>query len=100
MPHTVEVATILATFRLDGPSIIAGLIHEIVQDTALSLSDVDARFGKETLEVAGIPNRGGGPSQAPLVVRGICNLFRLAPATTAASILLFAISLSGEVVCL
>ncbi|HSW28740.1 MAG TPA: HD domain-containing protein, partial [Longimicrobiales bacterium] len=45
--HTVEVATILATLRLDSASIISGLIHDTVEDTALSLSDVEARFGKE-----------------------------------------------------
>jgi len=31
--HTVEVATILATLRLDSASIIAGLIHDTVEDT-------------------------------------------------------------------
>ncbi|HSG08671.1 MAG TPA: bifunctional (p)ppGpp synthetase/guanosine-3',5'-bis(diphosphate) 3'-pyrophosphohydrolase [Longimicrobiales bacterium] len=45
--HTVEVATILATLRLDSASIIAGLVHDIVEDTALSLSDVESRFGRE-----------------------------------------------------
>jgi GTP pyrophosphokinase len=49
--HTVEVATILATLRLDSASIIAGLIHDTVEDTALSVPDVEARFGKEVATI-------------------------------------------------
>ena len=45
--HTVEVATILATLRLDTASIVAGLIHDTVEDTATSVSDVEARFGRQ-----------------------------------------------------
>ncbi|MHB1195152.1 MAG: RelA/SpoT family protein [Longimicrobiales bacterium] len=49
--HTVEVATILATLRLDSASIISGLTHDTVEDTALSLSDVEARFGTEVATI-------------------------------------------------
>jgi len=49
--HTVEVATILATLRLDSASIIAGLIHDTVEDTALSVPDVEARFGGEVATI-------------------------------------------------
>ncbi|MDP2958650.1 MAG: HD domain-containing protein [Longimicrobiales bacterium] len=41
--HTVEVATLLATLRLDSASIISGLIHDTVENTALSLEDVEVR---------------------------------------------------------
>ena len=34
--HTVEVATILAQLRLDTNTIVAGLIHDTVEDTELS----------------------------------------------------------------
>jgi GTP pyrophosphokinase len=49
--HTVEVATILATLRLDTSSIIAGLIHDTVEDTTLSVSDVEASFGAEVATI-------------------------------------------------
>ena len=45
--HAVEVATILSRLRLDTASIVAGLIHDVVEDTALTLPDVDERFGRE-----------------------------------------------------
>jgi len=44
--HPIEVAAILAELRLDSDSIIAGLIHDAVEDTAISLIDVEKRFGK------------------------------------------------------
>ena len=49
--HAVEVATILAQFKLDTASIVAGLIHDVVEDTQYSLADIEERFGAE---VAGI----------------------------------------------
>ncbi|MDP2954964.1 MAG: bifunctional (p)ppGpp synthetase/guanosine-3',5'-bis(diphosphate) 3'-pyrophosphohydrolase [Longimicrobiales bacterium] len=49
--HTVEVATILATLRLDSASIISGLIHDTIEDTALSLEDVEVRFGREVATI-------------------------------------------------
>ncbi len=49
--HTVEVATILATLRLDTDSIVAGLVHDTVEDTAVSLADIEKRFGPETATI-------------------------------------------------
>ncbi len=49
--HTVEVATILATLRLDTASIVSGLIHDTVEDTTISLADVEARFGGEVATI-------------------------------------------------
>jgi GTP diphosphokinase / guanosine-3',5'-bis(diphosphate) 3'-diphosphatase len=43
--HTIEVATLLAQLRLDSNSIIAGLIHDTVEDTDISLKDLESRFG-------------------------------------------------------
>jgi GTP pyrophosphokinase len=45
--HTVEVATILAGLRLDTSSIVAGLVHDTVEDTAVTLGDLRERFGDE-----------------------------------------------------
>ncbi|MDP2959010.1 MAG: HD domain-containing protein [Longimicrobiales bacterium] len=41
----------MATLRLDSASIISGLIHDTVEDTAPALSDVEARFGKEVATI-------------------------------------------------
>ena len=45
--HPVEVAGILAGMRLDGASIITGLLHDTVEDTVATLSDIKAMFGDE-----------------------------------------------------
>jgi len=49
--HTIEVATILAQLRLDTATIIAGLIHDTVEDTEVSIQDVEARFGREVAQI-------------------------------------------------
>jgi GTP pyrophosphokinase len=49
--HTVEVATLLAQIRLDTASVVAGLIHDTVEDTAVSLADVEERFGSEVATI-------------------------------------------------
>lgn len=45
--HTMEVAAILAGLRLDTASIVAGLVHDVVEDTAISLHELEERFGQE-----------------------------------------------------
>jgi GTP diphosphokinase / guanosine-3',5'-bis(diphosphate) 3'-diphosphatase len=49
--HTVEVATILALLKLDTASLISGLIHDVVEDTSLSLGDIRDRFGAEVATI-------------------------------------------------
>jgi len=43
--HAVEVATILATFCLDTDSLVSGLVHDVVEDTSVSIVDIERRFG-------------------------------------------------------
>jgi len=43
--HTVEVATILAQLRLDTDTIVAGLIHDTIEDTDITTRDVEKQFG-------------------------------------------------------
>jgi len=45
--HCVEVAKILADLHLDVFSIAAGLIHDVVEDTDITLDDVRAEFGED-----------------------------------------------------
>jgi GTP diphosphokinase / guanosine-3',5'-bis(diphosphate) 3'-diphosphatase len=49
--HAVEVATILGQLRLDTDSIVAGLIHDVVEDTEFTLADVEERFGRDVASI-------------------------------------------------
>ena len=44
--HPMAVADILAGYRLDTGSIVTALLHDTVEDTAVKLSEIEARFGK------------------------------------------------------
>ena len=53
--HPLEVAYILAGFRLDASSIVAGLLHDVVEDTLTSIEAVGEFFGKDVAHiVAGV----------------------------------------------
>ncbi|MEW6724602.1 MAG: bifunctional (p)ppGpp synthetase/guanosine-3',5'-bis(diphosphate) 3'-pyrophosphohydrolase [Bacillota bacterium] len=45
--HPLEVARILAGLHLDAASIAAGLLHDVVEDTGISLPDIEEEFGPE-----------------------------------------------------
>ena len=49
--HAVEVAALLAQFKLDTASLVAGLIHDVVEDTSFSLDDVKERFGEDVATI-------------------------------------------------
>ncbi|HIF07592.1 MAG TPA: HD domain-containing protein, partial [Gemmatimonadetes bacterium] len=49
--HAVEVATILATLGLDTESVVSGLVHDVVEDTSVSLSDIHERFGQNVATI-------------------------------------------------
>lgn len=49
--HPIEVATILAEMRLDLASIIAGLLHDTVEDTSTSLETISAEFGTDVRDL-------------------------------------------------
>ncbi len=49
--HVVEVATLLAQFKLDTASIVAALIHDVVEDTPITLTDVEEQFGFEVGQI-------------------------------------------------
>ncbi len=49
--HCYEVAKILAALRMDSHTIVAGLLHDIVEDTPISGEAIQREFDKETLEL-------------------------------------------------
>lgn len=49
--HCVEVARILADLQLDSITVAAGLIHDVVEDTAVSIEQVEQEFGAEMAQI-------------------------------------------------
>src|SRR3984885_6615809 len=47
MSHPLAVARILAGMRMDVVSIETGLLHDIVEDTIVTLADIQKNFGEE-----------------------------------------------------
>jgi GTP diphosphokinase / guanosine-3',5'-bis(diphosphate) 3'-diphosphatase len=49
--HAVEVSILLGQLKLDTASLVSGLIHDVVEDTQFSLTDVEERFGAEVASI-------------------------------------------------
>ncbi len=49
--HPVEVAHILASHWMDEETIATGLLHDVVEDTLISLGTLEKEFGKEIAEL-------------------------------------------------
>lgn len=49
--HPVSVAAILAELHLDMPTIIAALLHDVVEDTGISTQEISEKFGKQVAEL-------------------------------------------------
>jgi GTP pyrophosphokinase len=49
--HPLHVAIILADLELDATSIIAGLLHDVVEDTSVTLADISENFGEEVMRI-------------------------------------------------
>lgn len=49
--HSLEVATILAELRIDAPTIAAGLLHDVVEDSLVSVDDLKRDFGEEIAQL-------------------------------------------------
>lgn len=45
--HPLAVAKILAEMRMDSPTIIAAILHDVIEDTMIQKQDLIAKFGKE-----------------------------------------------------
>ena len=49
--HPVAVAELCATWRLDAPSIMAALLHDVIEDTGSSKADLVEKFGNKVAEL-------------------------------------------------
>ena len=49
--HPIAVAVLLAEQRMDVDTIVAGLLHDTVEDTELTLDDISFHFGPEVMEI-------------------------------------------------
>lgn len=51
LSHPVAVAEILAELGFDAYSIAAGLLHDTVEDTKVTLEEIDAEFGEQVADI-------------------------------------------------
>ena len=49
--HPLEVATVLAEMRLDTTAIVAGLLHDSVEDTQVTVEEIKAEFGDQVAHI-------------------------------------------------
>lgn len=68
--HPVSVALILTELEMDRDSVIAGILHDVVEDTSMSLEEVKERFGEDVAmlvdgvtKLTGISWKGGKEEQ-------------------------------------
>lgn len=51
LTHPLEVASILADLHLDPVAVAAGLLHDVVEDSRVTIEDIERRFGKQMSRV-------------------------------------------------
>src|SRR5271157_3026457 len=49
--HPLEVAILLAEMRLDATAIVAGLLHDAVEDTSVTIDELKAEFGEQVAHI-------------------------------------------------
>src|SRR3989338_6346541 len=49
--HPVSVACILADMKMDYHTIMAALLHDVIEDTPVKKSDIENKYGKEVAEL-------------------------------------------------
>jgi guanosine-3',5'-bis(diphosphate) 3'-pyrophosphohydrolase len=49
--HPLEVASLLVGFKMDVTTVTAGLLHDVLEDTAATKQDLEREFGKEIAEL-------------------------------------------------
>jgi len=58
--HPIEVACILAELKMDSDTIIAGLLHDTVEDTEITTEDICDRFGSAVASIVSGVTDGDG----------------------------------------
>src|ERR1051325_6678145 len=51
LTHPLEVSNLLAEMKMDAVTVSVGLLHDVVEDTLVSLEDVEKIFGKEVAHI-------------------------------------------------
>ncbi len=51
LSHPLEVAFLLTEMKMDAVSIVAGLLHDTIEDTDAELSEIERLFGKEAANI-------------------------------------------------
>src|SRR5215470_12052054 len=51
LSHPLEVATVLAAFKIDVTTVAAGLLHDVLEDTTATKADLEREFGGEIAEL-------------------------------------------------
>jgi guanosine-3',5'-bis(diphosphate) 3'-pyrophosphohydrolase len=49
--HPIEVAHILVDLGLDGDAVAAGLLHDVIEDTGISIEELSAEFSSEVIKL-------------------------------------------------
>ena len=49
--HPLEVAKILTSIKLDADSIVAGLLHDTLEDTNINIEEINQNFGNQIVEL-------------------------------------------------
>jgi GTP diphosphokinase / guanosine-3',5'-bis(diphosphate) 3'-diphosphatase len=51
LQHPLRVARIIVELKLDVPSIVAGLLHDTMEDTEIPKAEIERRFGREVAQL-------------------------------------------------
>src|SRR5271169_3318161 len=51
LAHPLQVATILAEMQLDTTAIAAGLLHDVVEDTSVTVDEIKTEFGEQVAHI-------------------------------------------------
>jgi len=51
LSHPLEVANLLVNFKMDVITVTAGLLHDVLEDTAATKADLEREFGREIAEL-------------------------------------------------
>jgi len=49
--HCIEVARILADLQLDSATVACGLLHDVVEDTDITVADIEREFSREIAQI-------------------------------------------------